>query len=110
MRLTDDAVEIGANAVRAALVGGVGANINYATALAAGARAKTSFAIAAGNQAASFNGSLPGTASAATLPNSPTQISIGMNSAATEQLFGYVERIALIPSRITNSELQSLTA
>ena len=95
----------------AALVGGTGATIlTSATEWVAGTRSKWATGVEAGSQASSVDGAAVSATSAATLPTAPTALRIGVNSGATEQFNGYIERIAVFPFRLANAQLQALTA
>jgi hypothetical protein len=91
------------------LVGGSGGAFAPTATLIAGQRYKVAGAVAPGSQACSLNGGVPGTNTAATLPTTPTTLRLGCGSASTELAESYLERVALIPSRIANTDLQGIT-
>lgn len=89
------------------LVGGAGAGFAPSGTWLPGVRTKFAGGIQANSQAAVFNGGTPGTATAATLPNAPTRIRLGSNSAGTESFNGIIEGVAVVPRRLSNAELQA---
>lgn len=66
-------------------------------------------AIAAGDQAESYDGGTINASSAAVLPSTPVTVSIGSEIGVNLFWNGFVERIALWTSRLPNAELQTLT-
>lgn len=94
-----------------ATVGGTGgAVLNSATEWVSGARSKMALALAAGDQAAVFDGGAVTTTTKASLPTTPTSIRLGGNSSGTELLNGWLERVAVAPTRWSNDQLQALTS
>jgi hypothetical protein len=92
------------------LVGGTGAAFAPAGTWATGTRTKFAGAIEANSQASVVNGGTPGTATAATLPTSPTFLRFGVNSGGTEQFNGIIQGVAVVPRRLSNAELQAWSA
>ena len=74
----------------------------------ANATIKTAAAYQAGNNAASLNGGAPVTDTGSTY-SSPTSLGIG-NIANSQYLNGHLRNITYYPVRLTNAQLQALTA
>jgi hypothetical protein len=94
------------------LTGGTGLtqNISGNPVWAQSTSAKYAAALAAADQAQSFNGSTVTTAAAAVLPTAPTTVAFGGDSAGALPLNGFVEQAAIWSSqRLTNATLQAIT-
>ena len=70
---------------------------------------KVSFAYALNNFVATENGDTPVTDTTATVPT-PSKLSIGIAYNSTAQLNGHIKSIQYYPRRLTNTQLQELTA
>jgi hypothetical protein len=83
-----------AGTLKGALAGGTGVSIFAADALTPNTSNRGIFSVAAGSQAISQNGETVVTGSAAVLPGTPTEVTIGSLVGATGAFNGYIERIA----------------
>ncbi len=72
------------------------------------ANLKMALAMAANDFAFTTNGASALTDVSGTVPTGLTQLQIGAGLSATT-LNGYIRRVAYIPSRLANAELQNLT-
>lgn len=79
------------------------------SALAAGALGKVAVAVAAGDQVGCLNGGTVVTASGAGSPAASTTLRIGVNVANVQFWNGWMERVTVWSSRLTNAQLQSIT-
>ena len=70
---------------------------------------KAAAAYASGSYALAINGVAPGTDSSALL-NTPTQMNIGRFSGGSNYLNGHIRTLQYYPNRLSNSQLQALTA
>jgi len=70
---------------------------------------KAAFAFASGDQAMSVNGAAVLTGTTA-ITGTPTLMRIGSNSAASSFITAPIRRIAYYPRRLSNAELQAITA
>lgn len=62
------------------------------------------------NFAGSFNGAAASTDTSGTVPTGFSQLNLGSQTGVTGFMSGHIRRIAYYPRRLTNSELQALTA
>jgi len=85
-------------------IGGVASRV------AVGTVAKQAFAFAANDFALSVNGSSVFTDTAGTLPASVNRLSIGSSYIAANFNNGWIRRITYYPRRLSNVELQAITA
>ena len=76
-------------------VGGTGYSLTPSGTWAQSALGKLAVASAPAAQSAVFNNGTPATATAATLPTTPTTLRIGVNASGTEQFNGTISRVAL---------------
>ena len=84
------------------------ATINQGT--ASTAIVKNAFAYAVNDFAFSANGAAPGTDTSGTVPSVVTQMSLGRRASGSGPLGGYLRRITYYPRRLSNAELQAITA
>jgi hypothetical protein len=75
-----------------------------------GAMFKFASAYAANDFAVSLNGGPPGTDTSGTVPIGQTTLRLGVNVASAAHLNGYLRRITYYPRRLSNAELQAITA
>lgn len=92
------------------LTGGTGGNITPAGPWSRNVSGKIALAVTAADQAAVFNAGTPAAAALAVLPATPTQVYIGNRPDAARAWNGFIQRVALWPTRISNTTLQSITA
>lgn len=86
------------------VVGNVGQAVAISAAdFTAGARHGFAGAFAPNDLAVSIDGTAPGTSSPASALAAQTELTIG---SGLNSLFGYIERLAIYPRRLTNAELQ----
>ena len=62
------------------------------------------------NFAASVNGIVPGVDTFGTVPTGLTTVRFGNQPSNTAPLFGHIRRVSYIPRRVSNAELQALSA
>jgi hypothetical protein len=84
-------------------------DINSGSAVAGNATYKTAFAYATNDLAISTNANAVGTDTAASIPT-VDRLALGSSPVATQLLNGYLRRITYYPLRLTNAQLQNLTA
>ncbi len=88
-------------------VGGVGQASLYTTSVTANTAFKTALAYKVNDFAFSFNGATPSTDTSGTIPT-VTQMTIG--SGSSTPLNGHIRSLAYYPRRLSNTELQAVTA
>ena len=88
--------------------GAVQANIDAGT-FPANTDAKLAFRYAANDFAAVINGGAVGTDTSGTLP-AVNRLTIGMSAISTAQINGHIRRVTFYPVRLSNTQLQALTA
>jgi hypothetical protein len=71
---------------------------------------RSAFAYATNNSAGSVNGSAPVTDTSCKVPNTISRLSIGGLVPAGNAINGHIKKLAYYPKRLSNSELQALTA
>lgn len=76
---------------------------------AASGRQRAAYAFAANEFALSLNGDAPVTAASAVMPQ-PTALRIGNRNAGDRPLNGHLRHLRYFPKRLTNTELQALSA
>ena len=84
-------------------------DVSAGSAVAGSAAYKYAFAYAANDLAESVNGSAVGTDTSATIPTL-SQMNLGASVANTQLLNGHIRQIAYYNTRLSNSQLQTLTA
>lgn len=91
-------------------VGGGGWSATKAVTFAQNVSTKWAFAEAANDQQAYYDASAGTAQTAATLPNTPTAVHLGVNASNNEQLNGNIEEIAIwFTQRLPNTTLQAIT-
>ena len=80
------------------------------TTAALGATFKQAMAVAANDASYTDGGIAPGADLTVTFPATATRLSLGNNGVGSAQPNGYLRRVAYWPTRLTNAELQSMTA
>ena len=92
----------------------ISASVNVATftgtIVGANAVLKTATAYQLNNMAASFNSSTPTTDTSAAVPSAASVLYIGTYSTTGFELNGHLRRITYYPRRLSNAELQAITA
>jgi len=72
--------------------------------------AKTSFAWSSAGTALSVNGAPPSKSSSSSIPAPLAKLNVGKNRWSDSQLNGYLRKIRYFPRRLTDAQLQALTA
>jgi hypothetical protein len=100
----------GTNAAVRVIAGGVDQVSANVASVTAGSVARLAFGYKLNDFAASVNGAAVVTYTSGTVPTGQTTARIGSNVVSAAFLNGHLRRITYYPRRLTNSELQALTA
>ena len=91
--------------------GGVSqASLNKAVATGANTYAKLGFGFANNDFAFAVDGVVEGTDTSGSVPDNISEMLIGDRVSANQQLNGHIKSIKYYPRRLTNAQLQALTA
>lgn len=99
----------GGLSARTVAAAAIQSNIATAAAVTAGAH-RMAYAWATDDFALAVDGAIAGSDSGGSLPSGMTRLSIGASPAGASQLHGWIRRLVYWPARLSNADLQALTA
>jgi len=100
---------VGLASAAVSVLGATQGDITSGAAITGGASYKAAFAYATNDLAISVNGNPVGTDTTASIPT-VDRIALGSSVASTQFVNGYIRRITYYPRRLSNAELQAITA